>query len=271
VAHESDPGDFDVMLKLGRTLNILHDDRRAFQWFNLARRSPDPQVASEAEHAWRNLRSGNEIFRTSGWIYPIYSTRWNTAFTYGQVKTELRTGWPVRPYVSVRVVGDSGLFLPQALSEQSLILAIGAVTETWHGARAWAEAGSAMGYISHHVLPDYRGGISFARRFGSVADTTVDALYVSRFDKDFLVYDQSRIGRIGGPLQLYWNANVTFDAKRQYWANFVETGPGIRFILMPSSYVTLNLLRGAYLINADNPRRPNFTDLRAGFWYAFTR
>jgi hypothetical protein len=40
---------------------------------------------------------------------------------------------------------------------------------------------------------------------------------------------------------------------------------------MPSSYLTVNLLRGVYLTNMDNPRRPNFLDLRAGFWYAFTR
>jgi hypothetical protein len=35
-------------------------------------------------------------------------------------------------------------------------------------------------------------------------------------------------------------------------------------------YATFNLLRGAYLI--DNPsRRKSFNDVRAGFWYAFTR
>jgi hypothetical protein len=35
-------------------------------------------------------------------------------------------------------------------------------------------------------------------------------------------------------------------------------------------YLTFNLLRGAYLIG--NPsRRGTFNDLRAGFWYAFTR
>ncbi len=39
---------------------------------------------------------------------------------------------------------------------------------------------------------------------------------------------------------------------------------------MPSSYVTVNLLRGVYLVNQDNPRRPNFTDFRTGFWYAFS-
>jgi len=37
-----------------------------------------------------------------------------------------------------------------------------------------------------------------------------------------------------------------------------------------ASYVTLNLLRGAYLVNEYNPRPPKFTDLRAGFCYAFS-
>ena len=46
IAHESDPGDFDVMLKLGWTLNVLHDDRQAMRWFDLARRSPDPQLSA---------------------------------------------------------------------------------------------------------------------------------------------------------------------------------------------------------------------------------
>jgi hypothetical protein len=41
-------------------------------------------------------------------------------------------------------------------------------------------------------------------------------------------------------------------------------------LLPQSTYVTINLLRGAYLINTGNPRRPNFNDFRAGFWYAFT-
>ena len=172
--------------------------------------------------------------------------------------------------MSARFVGDSALLAAQPLSEQSVILAIGATTDTWRGARAWFEAGTALGYVKFHVVPDYRGGLSYARRFGQFADTTLDAIYISRFDHDSLVYSQSRVGRIAGPLQLYWNANLTFDAKRQYWANFVETGPGIRMSLMPASYLTLNFVRGAYLVNQDNPRRPNFTDLRAGFWYAFS-
>jgi tetratricopeptide (TPR) repeat protein len=121
VAHESDPGDFDVMLKLGWTNNILHRDRLAFCWFDLARRSPDPKVSADAEKGFRNLRSVNQRYRTSLWLFPIYSSRWRDLFTYGQAKTEVRfDGLPVRPYLSMRFVGDSrraaGTVSPQYLS-----------------------------------------------------------------------------------------------------------------------------------------------------------
>jgi hypothetical protein len=129
------------------------------------------------------------------------------------------------------------------------------------------------------MLPDYRGGVSMARALrsestGWFADTAIDALYVSRFDNDFLATAQNRAGYTIGPpelrSQLYWNANVTLDSKRQDWANFFETGPGLRFTSsrMPKSmYLTVNALRGACLIDA----RPHFTDLRTGLWYAITR
>ena len=290
IAHEGDPGDFEVMLKLGWTYNILHQDVLAFRWFDLARKSPDPQVAAEAGRAWRNLRSVTERFRTTAWLYPIFSTRWHDFFSYAQIKTGLRTSFPIQPYVSIRFVGDTRLTIgaasPQYLSESSFILAVGVATAPWHGITGWAEAGSAVGYVSGHMLPDYRGGISLARGTGHTlrgessgwfADTTLDAVFVSRFGNDFLVYDQTRLGYAFGPNtlrgQLSWNANLTFDSQRQYWANFGETGPGLRVsssLLPQSTYVTFNLLRGAYLINTGNPRRPNFNDLRAGFWYAFT-
>jgi hypothetical protein len=102
------------------------------------------------------------------------------------------------------------------------------------------------------------------------ADTNIDALYISRFDHDVLAYAQSRLGYKLAGAQLYWNGNLTVDAKHQDWANFVETGPGIRFPLPQSTYLTFNALRGRYLLDSAT-RRPTFTDLRAGFWYAFTR
>lgn len=290
LAHEADPADFDVMLKVGWANNALHQDGLAFRWFDLARRSPDPRVASEASAAWRNLRPALAHTRTTAWVFPLFSTRWRDFFSYGQVKTELKTGLPVRPYVSVRFIGDTRLTVgaasPQYLSESAFILGAGLATLPRRGLTAWAEAGSAIGYVRGHMLPDYRGGVSFARGLGHglhdetpgwFADTTLDGVFMSRFNDDVLFYNQSRIGYTIGPrafrAQLHWNANLTADARRQYWANFVETGPGVRLAvapLPPSSYLTLSVLRGAYLVNAGNPQRPNFIDLRAGFWYAFS-
>lgn len=294
-ANEADPGDYAVMLELGWTNNILHRDGQAFYWFERARRSPDPKIALEAGHAHDNLRPAVELFRTTAWFYPLFSTRWHDQFGYAQVKTELRSRLPVRPYVSLRFVGDTRETIgnstvgaaPQYLSESSFILAVGLRTDTWRGVTGWFEAGSAMSYLNGHMLPDYRGGLNAARSkgrtlggesSGAFADTTLDAIFVSRFGNDSLIYSQSRLGYTLGPrafrAQIYCNANATIDSKRQYWANFLETGPGVRARTagMPAGmFVTVNLLRGAYLVNQGNPRGPNFNDLRVGVWYAFTR
>ena len=273
-AHETDPGDFDVMLQLGWTNNLLKRDATAYRWFDLARRSPDPKIAAEAAKGFRNLRPVTERLRTSLWVFPMFSTRWHDVFAYAQVKTEINTGmgW-VRPYASVRFVGDTrgtvGIGTPQYLSESAFIVAVGASSAPWHGFTAWGEAGSSIGYLSRHLSPDYRGGVSGGRTWRRerwYATGTVDALYMSRFGKDFLVYTQTRAGWRA----LTWNFDVTVDARRQDWANFVETGPGIRVPLPQAMYLTFNALRGRYLV--DSPaRRVEFNDLRAGFWYAISR
>ena len=283
VAHEADPGDFDVMLKLGWAYNVTHQDRLALPWFDLARRSPDPQVASEASQAWHNLESDARLFHTTAWINPLFSTRWHDFFSYGQVKTEFRTRSFLQPYLSVRFIGDTRLTIgaaaPQYLSESSFIAGAGIRTVPWHNLTGWFEAGSAMSYVTGHMLPDYRGGASgqwhkLPESAGWFVDTSLDALFISRFDDDFLAYGQSRLGyALSHYTQLYWNANITGDIKRQYWADFVETGPGIRLsatFLPRSMWISFNFLRGAYLTNTANPRRPNFTDLRLGLWYAYT-
>jgi hypothetical protein len=294
-AQAADPGDDAIMLKLGWTNNILHHDAQAMHWFDLARRSSDPKIAAEASHAYANLRRGVELFRTTAWFYPLFSTRWHDQFGYAQVKTEMRTKYGVMPYASLRFVGDTretegnagpGI-APQYLSESSFIVGLGVRTVPWNGITGWFEAGSAIGYLTGHMLPDYRGGISVAQGLGQTlageargvfVDSTADVIFVSRFGNDFLVYNQWRLGYTLGPrefrAQLYMNGNITFDDQRQPWANFVETGPGIRIhsAAMPQSmYVTVNALRGAYLINQNNPQRPNFNDFRVGVWYAFTR
>jgi hypothetical protein len=101
---------------------------------------------------------------------------------------------------------------------------------------------------------------------------------VYRFDNDTLAYSQNRVGHalpaVLGSAQFYWNWNITFDVKREYWANFMETGPGVRFHVRgaPKSMLfSVNALRGEYFIMAGNPHPQVFDDLRVGVWYAITR
>jgi Tfp pilus assembly protein PilF len=293
LAQEDDPADFAVMLKLGWTYNLLHNDRQAIRWFDLARKSSDSKIAKEASTAYKNLLPAFETFRTTVWVYPLFSTRWHDFFSYSQIKTERNMKFPIHPYVSVRFVGDTrgtigpdnGGVAPQYLSQSAFIPALGVATNVWHGLMGWGEAGVAAGYLTAHLMQDYRGGASFTKGFGHMMksetggpffETNEDAIFVSRFDNDFLVYSQNRAGYTPdlGALQAqcYWNVNLTMDQKRQAWANFFETGPGVRFRMasMPSSlYLTVNYLRGFYTVAGD-PYGPTFNDFRAGLWYAIT-
>ena len=300
IANENDPLDFNLMLKLGWTNNNLKDDQQAVRWFDLARRSPDPAVSGEATRAYKNLTRGTQRFRTTAWVFPFYSSRWHDVFSYGQVKTDVRIGkLPFRPYLSARFVGDTrqttGEILPQYLSESSLIFAAGVASNYWHGLMAWAEAGTAVSYLGGRkdvgkAIPDYRGGVAFSKGFGRLLgsesrgaffETNVDGVFVSRFQNDMLLYWQNRLGytlapvsALGGfQIQFFWNQNLTADSGGQYWANYAESGPGVRFRWqgMPKSLVfTANYMRGNYLVNEGNPGASNFTDVRTGFWYAFT-
>jgi Flp pilus assembly protein TadD len=304
IAHENDPVDFSVMLKLGSLYNIMHQDRQAIRWFKLAKKSPDLSVSKEADQAYHNLAPAFQLLRTTAWAYPFYSSRWHDAFGYGQVKTEIKLGdLPIRPYVSMRFVGDIrgtvGSTLsnptPQYLSESSVIFGVGLTTLPWHGVVSWFEAGEAVKYLSSRkdvgaMIPDYRGGISYSKGFGHLMggsrgfffESNEDGVFVSRFQNDLLFYSQNRGGYTFAQsesaallqAQLYWNFNGTTDRLRQYWANYVESGPGVRFRLrsLPKGMLfSVSFLRGVYTVNDFNPRRPNFFDLRAGFWYAFTR
>lgn len=292
LAREQNPFDPAIALKLGWTTNLLQDDTSALHWFDIARHSDDPAISAEAGKAYENLRPENELFRTTLWAYPLYSSRWNDLFGYGQVKTEMRIRkMPFRPYVSLRFVGDerrsTGGISPQNLSESAFILGVGIATRPWHGAMGWFEVGTSIGYLTGIPSRDARGGVSYSKTIGAsmasehsgwFLETTADSVFVSRFDDDLLNYSQNRVGftrTVGAfKIQPFWSNNITFDVRREYWANFAETGPGFRFRppgVRPSVWMTLGVVRGAYLINADNPYRPNYTDFRAGVWYAFTK
>jgi len=140
----------------------------------------------------------------------------------------------------------------------------------------WFEGGKALPYQTgsgQHIQTDLRGGVSYAkilRRGHAFAESNDDGLFLSRFNNDALLYSQNRTGwSLNDVVQLYWNWNATVDAKREYWANIVETGPGVRLKLDPM-VISVNWLRGAYLRNTGNPFRPNYNDLRIGIWYAFS-
>lgn len=279
-AYESDPSDYGVALKLAQTYNLLQNDREALRWFDLARKSPDAFTAKEATEAFRNLSPSLRRLRTTVWAFPMISTRWRDTFAYAQAKTELRLPG-IRPYLSLRFIGDVrgpirslvGLG-PQYLSERSVIVAAGLALPTWKGATVWFEAGRAVSYQGGATQSDLRGGLSFAKavnRRRLFAETTDDALYVSRFNRDTIVYSQNRVGwTLADSLQVYWNVNGTADVKREYWANTAETGPGVRWRYAAVQF-SVNFLRGVYLLNAGNPYRPNYNDIRIGVWYAFTR
>ncbi len=292
LANEANPRDASIALKLGWTNNLLHDDGAALRWFNIARQSEDPVIAAEAKRACDNLKPGQSRFRTTVWLFPLYSSRWNDLFGYGQVKTEWRVkSIPVHPYASVRLAGDvkgtTGNPQPQSLSESAFITALGVASDTWRGATAWFEAGIATSYLTGSHWSDYRGGISYSRTHGAVLggertgwflETAGDSVYISHFDEDLINYAQGRFGYTAKPaaipIQTFWSQNFTFDVKGQYWANFMETGPAFR-IHPPRTprpvWINVSATHGVYLRNQGNPGRPNFNDIRIGIWYAFTK
>jgi Tfp pilus assembly protein PilF len=299
-AHEENPNDYAVMLKLGWTYNILKDDTHALEFFKLAKDSPDASISSEAKRAYDNLRPAQEPYRTTVWTYPMFSSRWHDLFSYSQVKVEFKVGTlPLRPYLSARIIGDvrgstpgdagpgGSITAPQYLSENSVIIAAGLATRQYRGLTAWAEAGESIRYRQQvnvgRMLPDYRGGLSFAKSIGHnigpeshgvFFESTNDAVFVSRFGNDTLFYSQNHFGyTFPWQFQVFWNGNITKDLKQQYWANYYEHGPGIKFRfkgMPPALSLTVSALRGNYLIQEGNPRGPRYNDIRAGLWYAFT-
>jgi len=94
-----------------------------------------------------------------------------------------------------------------------------------------------------------------------------------------MFYSQHRAGRTfqlgdGNKLQALINGNLLKDLEQQYWANTVEFGPGFKFHpswLPQNVYFAADFLRGVYLDNLYNPRKPNYWDIRLSFWYARTK
>ena len=303
-AWEEKPDDPEVALQLGRTLNMLKRDDEALQWFDRARQSGVAGIAREADLAFRNLRGLRRATRFTVWAMPMYSSRWDSTFLYSQAKLEFvhLKKWGVQPYISLRWYGDTRMrqMLPgegagsgAMLSDSAFMAAAGVNRFITPRLFLWAEAGRAFSYLGNNPASglgqaDYRGGASYLRGWGAVANNGEsgwfseaggDGVYVSRYNNNFLMYGQTRRGytlpalKGGFYLQPLWNFNLTADAQRQWWGNFVETGPGVRVrwdSLPPKVSLRVDYLRGAYLLNRDNPHKPNYWDFRASLWYATT-
>lgn len=302
-AHENDPNDAEVMLKLGYAYNYAKDDADAAVWFNRARHSDDPAIAADAQKAYRNL-TGQPSALLTVWTLPMYSTRWHDVFDYGQVKRAIPLPWNgvnrwLSLYFSARFTGDwkssvpQSLYNPQYLSDSDVIFGAGLASRMWHHITAWAEAGEAVSYLPFRrdlgaAFPDYRGGVNVAKGFGHLLGASTpgaffeangDAVFVSRYQNDWIFTMQNRGGRTlhwknGTSAQVLWNANLLHDLKNQYWADALETGPGLR-VRVPwmaaNTYFSADFMRGVYTNNLDNPRRPNYNDIRIGLWYAVSK
>lgn len=298
---ESNPDDYPTMLRLGWAHNMLKQDREALHWFELARKGSDAKVAAEAEQAYRNLRPSLAAVRTTAWVLPFYSSRWNETFVYGQAKVEFRLPFTsLRPYLSGRLIGDlgqskatrlgpTGIVTPQGLSERAVVGAVGLATQRKYGWMAWGEAGGSWQYFAQDpvgptIRADYRAGLNYARGMGAAnlgseggwfAMSTLDAVFLSRFGNDTLFYSQNRVGfhLQDKPVQVYWNLHLTGDLRRTDWANYFEMGPGIRWRppgLPKSLYLFADAVYGRHLLAGDGTRARQYYDVRAGVWYAFT-
>jgi Flp pilus assembly protein TadD len=289
-----DPQDGEVLYKLGLIANLQHKDREALRYFDRARKAN----SVEAGAAYDRLRPTARTFRMTAWAIPIYLSRYHDTFFYGQVRAEWKLG-RLSPYLSLRFVGDSrgrqvapNTVMPAYLSESNVIAGGGLRLNIRHNLFAWAEAGEAVSYLGRRAdtglaKPDYRAGVSFLKGFGRLlgsnepgffAETGLDGVYVSRFANDVLLYSQTHLGYTlfrssgGFQAQLMAASNLTLDRNREPWANTFEFGPGVRLRLpgMPAGLsFRAELLRGRYLFQKVDSRRPDYWDARIGMWYAF--
>ena len=180
---------------------------------------------------------------------------------------------------------------PTFITENSIIFGAGVATPVKRGLMGWMEAGTSIRFRHRNdvalAVSDFRGGLSFSRSWKgpfrrSALETNDDAVFISRFQNDGIFYSQNRAGfkvleseeATGPQAFLYWSFNLTADVLHQSWANFFESGPGVRFRWpgMPQGmHVNTTFVRGNYLLGGYPGNKPYFYDFRLGLWYAVSR
>ncbi len=296
--HRLEPGDDEAVLQLGYIYNQLKRDDEALRWFRLAAAGSNAAVARKARVAVHNLTQANRKVITTVWAMPFWSSRFDSAFGYGQIKTEWKNPrLPFRPYLSVRMIGDSrtrtGGANPRILSDDGVVVAAGLQARLARNLYAWGEAGNAVSGLGERPRglqrsePDYRGGLAFAKTWGPglfqnepgrFVETTLDAVYLSRFGHNAIGYAQTKAGyqlpKIRGVFQQPFLAvNLVHDVRGDYFNHLLEVGPGYRVGLEKFNRfsVYLTSLRGIYTSKGSRMQltgRPNYVDIRLVFWYA---
>ena len=279
-ALESDPANGHIQLRLGQLANLRGDDRAAYRWFAAAKKSPDPTTAQEAQQLWRNLRDTEASLRPTVWVQPLVSSRWRSAFAYGQTKLTFRPRWRGwRAYASLRFAGDAGnSAAPAPLSERAVSPALGVESRWGRLGTAWFEGGANAGTTRGG---DLRGGWMWSRSYGArlaeesgaFARLEAGANYASRFGHNVLLSLRPRWGYVWGRWELGWLASWSRDTRSEFWGNFFETGPALRVRLpdvLQGLTVQVEWVGGHHYAGRGNPGPPGYRDLRIGFWYAIT-
>ena len=155
------------MRKLGWTNNILHRDAMAWRWFDLARRSPDPTIAADAERGLsQSARRRAALPHYCLALSPLFHALARPVrLRPGQDRNQSR-GFPSTP---MSACGSSAIrAAPSAPAVRSISRKAPSFWP-WElprvpgtASRAWGEAGTAISYLKGHMLPDYRGGLSVA-------------------------------------------------------------------------------------------------------------
>lgn len=295
LAHQRNPADAEVLYQLGLTNNLLHRDADALGWFAQARRAADPEISAKAARAWSTLHATQPGFHVSVWFAPTHSSYWDDLFLYSQARLEYRPAHSrFTPYVSLRFLGDTSNGFPWVaysyLSETRIIGAAGLQVRLHPRAYGWFEAGAAFNYGGRRntdlATPDYRGGLSWSKGWGRLfgnpesgrfAESHVDGVYIHRHWDDKILYVQNAAGYTVGTAEgaawsAYMNFNLVADSGGDQWANKIEYGPGMRFVVkgMPRGMsIRYDILRWRRTM-PNSPIGVGGWDVRTGLWYAFT-
>ena len=201
------------MLNLGRVYNILHDDKDAIKWFDLASKSPDPASPPKQPALITTWRPSSRSFELRCGSIPSFPAA-GTIFWLrpGEDRVETRTASRFTPTFPCGSMAMSAArpsppaTSPQYLSELVSIFALGAATIVLGMAPGWFEAGEAVNLQPTPTFrlddprlsrrPLLRQGLrpSDEQLQGLVFETNDDGVFVSRFQDDMLLYSQNRAG-----------------------------------------------------------------------------